>query len=85
MPKDLVFEKPANSSVLHQNNIYDYSLNDLLFAFWFKQKGEILSKNNGQWKTIGHPNSNIEHILIDKELDRLRPLRNPNLSISLLD
>lgn len=55
--------------------IFDYSVVDILFVHWLKRKREYLRDTGGRavpkW--------------LDAELDRLRPLRNPECSISILD
>jgi hypothetical protein len=55
-------------------NILDYSVEDLQFAHWMAVQRRdigILNLQSPDWLT--------------KELDRLRPLRNPNASIFILD
>lgn len=61
--------------------ILDYKLCDLMFAYWLKRKREMLGERNpvgtwGRWPL---------DCLIDAELDRLRPLRNPNCTSFVLD
>lgn len=53
-------------------------LENLLFNHWLKRKCEILSSTTprGTWEG---PLARA----IDRELDRLRPLRNPHLSVYL--
>lgn len=53
-------------------SIHDYSLVDLLFAFWFKQKRKSLSRNEAADKRV------------ETRLNELRPLRNPEASIFIL-
>lgn len=53
--------------------ILDYGDVDLLFAHWMKRKREIMREHQPvPW-------------WIDGELDRLRPIRNPNCSLFILD
>lgn len=54
-------------------SILDFSVEDLLFAHWLKRKREHISENKHT------------PFYIESELDRLRPLRNPNHSVFVLD
>lgn len=55
--------------------IFDYSVVDIQFVHWLKRKREMLRDTKGEaapkW--------------LDAELDRLRPLRNQECSIFILD
>lgn len=55
-------------------SILDYSLVDLMFAYWLKRKRQIMARERKEppkW--------------LSDELDRLLPLRNPNCSVFILD
>lgn len=60
-----------------------FTLSDYQFAHWLKRKCEIIRDGSGAWLGSGHPNSKPLESAIDDELDRLRPLRNPNVSFEL--
>lgn len=53
-------------------SILEYSLSDLLFAFWLDRQRDYLAKNKPvpPW--------------LKARLDQLRPVRNPNASIFIL-
>lgn len=54
-------------------SIFDYSSEDLLFAHWMRRKRAMLGENS------------IIPDWLEARLDQLRPLRNPNCSIFVLD
>jgi hypothetical protein len=59
--------------------IFDYSLNDLLFAFWFSRKREIMSDDAYFHRGYSVPK------WMDDRLNELRQLKNPNASIYILE
>jgi hypothetical protein len=54
-----------------ENPCDTHSIEDMLFAYWMKRQDEHLAKTKGQKVPE----------FIRNELERLRPLRNPNASI----
>ncbi len=63
----------AASGLLGGIRIFEYKIEDLMFAHWMKRKREMMAEHKQipAW--------------LESELDKLRPLRNPSCSIFVLD
>lgn len=64
-------------------NISDYSNPDILFSYWLKRKIDLFTKD--EWHGGEDSNPHPLHIAIDNELNKLRPLRTPNVPLFNFD